>query len=157
MPALALSPTERRAHRASAHHLAPVVMIGSDGLTPAVLQETDAALDAHGLIKLRVLGDDREARSAMLAELCDQLSAAAVQHIGKLLVIYRPPAPAEKEAPQPQRGPGPRTVKLVTFARSGNHRPQVRKVRVLGNERVTAGGSIKRARKRAASIKKKAP
>ena len=54
MPALPLTPAERRAHRAAAHHLHPVVAIGAEGLTPAVLKETDAALRAHGLVKLRV-------------------------------------------------------------------------------------------------------
>ena len=62
MPHIELSTAERKAHRAEAHHLDPVVMIGNDGLTPSVLKETDAALNAHGLIKIRVLGDDRAAR-----------------------------------------------------------------------------------------------
>ncbi|MFY8104964.1 MAG: YhbY family RNA-binding protein, partial [Ramlibacter sp.] len=65
MPAIELSIAERKAHRADAHHLDPVVMIGNDGLTPAVRKEVDAALNAHGLIKVRVLGDDRAAREAM--------------------------------------------------------------------------------------------
>ena len=89
MPALQLTIAERKAHRAEAHHLDPVVMIGSDGLTPAVVRETDAALDAHGLIKVRVLGDDREAREAIYQQLADDLGAAPIQHIGKLLVLWR--------------------------------------------------------------------
>lgn len=59
MPHIELTPAERKAHRAEAHHLDPVVMIGADGLTPAVVKETDAALNAHGLIKIRVLGNQR--------------------------------------------------------------------------------------------------
>ena len=54
MPAIELTTAERRALRADAHHLDPVVMIGGDGLTPAVLKEADGALKAHGLIKVRV-------------------------------------------------------------------------------------------------------
>jgi hypothetical protein len=46
-------------------------------------------------------------------------------------------------------------VKIVKFSKSGNHRPQVKKVRVLGNERVTPGGSIKRAKRRTTSVKKR--
>lgn len=57
MPAILLTPAERKVHRALAHHLDPVVMIGNDGLTPAIVRETDQALKAHGLIKVRVLGD----------------------------------------------------------------------------------------------------
>ena len=85
MPAIQLTPAQRKVHRADAHHLEPVVMIGNDGLTPAVVKETDAALNAHGLIKVRVLGDDRIKREEMFAALADQLNAAPIQHIGKLL------------------------------------------------------------------------
>ena len=155
MPALALTAAQRREHRAASHHLDPVVAIGSDGLTDGVRKEVDAALRAHGLIKVRVFSDDRAAREAMLADLAERLGAAPVQHIGKLLVLWRPVPPASPRG-RDDRGAGPRVVKLVKFSRSGNHRPQVKKVRVLGNERVTAGGSIKRARKRPASPKKSA-
>jgi hypothetical protein len=52
--------------------------------------------------------------------------------------------------------PGPRTVKILKFSKSGNHRPQVKKLKVLGNQRVAAGGEIKRAKKRITSLKKSA-
>ena len=61
MPQIQLTPAERKVYRADAHHLDPVVMIGGDGLSAAVIKETEAALNAHGLIKIRVLGDDRAA------------------------------------------------------------------------------------------------
>lgn len=75
--------------KAQAHHLHPVVMIGQNGLTDAVVQETDTALTAHELIKIRVLGDERSERIAIAEALCERLDAQLVQHIGKLLVIYR--------------------------------------------------------------------
>ena len=156
MTALTLTPAQRKEHRAAAHHLDPVAMVGGDGLTDAVVREVDGALKAHGLVKVRVFGDDRGARDAVLAELCGRLGAAPVQHIGKLLVLWRPIPPREQPAAAPARGPGPRTVKLVSFSKSGNHRATVRKVTVLGNERVTAGGLVKRARARPAGVKKKA-
>ena len=62
MPPLELNPSERKDRRALAHHLDPVVMIGADGLTAAVVREIGLALDAHGLIKIRVFNDDRAAR-----------------------------------------------------------------------------------------------
>ena len=155
MTAIALTPAQRKEHRAGAHHLEPVVMIGADGLTPAVEREVDGALKAHGLIKVRVLSDDRAAREAMLATLADKLGAAPIQHIGKLLVLWRPVPPKEK-AEREDRGAGPRVVKVVSFSKSGNHRPTVRKLRVFGNERLTPGGQIKRAKKRQTSLKKKA-
>jgi putative YhbY family RNA-binding protein len=154
MTALPLTSTERRAHRAQAHHLDPVVMIGGDGLTDAVLREADAALKAHGLIKVRALSDDRPAREAMLATLADRLGAAPVQHIGKLLVLWRPLPPKEK-VQREDRQPGPRTVKVVSYSKSGSHRATVKKLTVFGNERVTPGGQVKRMKVRAKSVKKK--
>jgi putative YhbY family RNA-binding protein len=84
-----LSTSGRRALRAAAHHLDPVVMIGDKGLTPSVLHEIDLALTAHALIKVRVFADDREVREAFLTEICTKLSCASVQHLGKLLVLWR--------------------------------------------------------------------
>ncbi len=155
MTALALTASERREHRAAAHHLDPVVMVGSDGLTDPVVKAVDAALNAHGLVKVRVFVDDREARGAMLLALTERLGAAPVQHIGKLLVLWRPIPPKEAAPREDDRKPGTRMVKLVSFSKSGNHRATVRKVRVFGNERVTAGGKIKRTKTRTSSVKKK--
>lgn len=153
MPAIILTPAERKEQRAAAHHLDPVVMVGGDGLTPAVVKEADAALNAHGLIKVRVFSDDRTAREAMLAQLCDELSAAPIQHIGKLLVLWRPQPPKAKTEREDAM-PGPRVVKIVKFAKNGNSRPTIKKLRVFGNERVTAGGEVKRAKPRQGSVKK---
>jgi putative YhbY family RNA-binding protein len=104
-----LSSASRRELRARAHALNPVVAIAENGLSEAVLKEIDASLKAHELIKIRVFGDSREDRIAYLERICDELGAAAVQHIGKLLVVYRPkPAePARVEAPKPARGRRP--------------------------------------------------
>jgi RNA-binding protein len=155
MTAIQLSPAERKEHRSSAHHLDAVVMIGNAGLTPAVEKEVDMALNAHGLIKIRVFSEDRAARELMLGTLTDKLGAAAIQHIGKLLVLWRPVPPKEKPD-RDGRQPGPRTVKIVSFSKSGNHRATVKKVRVFGNERVTTGGQIKRNKPRLTSAKRKA-
>lgn len=155
MPALNLNAAERRALRADAHHLDPVVLIGGDGLTDAVVKEADAALNAHGLIKVRVFSDDRDTRTAILAELADRLDAAPVQQIGKLLVLWRPIPPKEKTERE-DRKPGPRIVKIVSFSKSGNHRATVKKVKVFGNQRVTAGGIVKRKDAKRVSPKKKA-
>ena len=155
MTAIQLTPAQRKEKRAEAHHLDPVVLIGGDGLTPAVIKEADAALKAHGLIKVRVFADDRDVRDGMLASLSDQLNAAPIQHIGKLLVLWRP-IPPKAKAERDDRLPGPKVVKVLKFSKSGNHRPQVKKIRVLGNQRLTAGGSLKRAKKRPTSVKKTA-
>jgi putative YhbY family RNA-binding protein len=153
MPQIQLTIAERKAHRAEAHHLSPVVMIGNEGLTPAVKKETDAALDAHGLVKIRVLGDDRAKREAIFLELADQLSAAPIQHIGKLLVLWRP-QPAKERAADEDRMPGPRDFKVLKYSKRGGQRPEVKTLRVLGNQRLTPGGQVKRAKPKQKSVKK---
>jgi putative YhbY family RNA-binding protein len=150
---LNLTPVERSALRAEAHGLKPIVMIGEAGLTPSVMKEIQLGLDSHGLIKVRVFGDDREARIAMYESICAELDAAPVQHIGKLLVLYRPKKEAEK-AQNAKSGKGMRMVTVVKPSPSGRSKPTVTKVLLKGNERVTEGGNVKRAKKRQTSTKK---
>ena len=154
MPQINLSIAERKALRADAHHLAPVVMVGNDGLTPAVLKETDGALNAHGLIKVRVFGDDRSAREAVYLRLCDELNAAPIQHIGKLLVLWRP-IPEKEKAFDDTRMAAPKEIKVLKHSKRGGQRPEVRMVKVMGNERLTATGKVKRSKPRLTSVKKR--
>ncbi|MBE2261372.1 MAG: YhbY family RNA-binding protein [Burkholderiaceae bacterium] len=153
MSQIELTPAQRKVHRALAHHLDPVVMIGGDGLTPAVVREADAALKAHGLIKIRVLGDDRAARELMYQTLAADLNAAPIQHIGKLLVLWRP-IPEKEKAFDEDRMPGPRDFKVLKYSKRGGQRPEIKTLRVLGNQRLAAGGQIKRAKPKQKSIKK---
>ena len=153
MPQIQLSPAQRKEHRSLAHHLDPVVMIGGDGLTPAVLKEADAALTAHELIKIRVLGDDRAARELMYQTLANELDAAPIQHIGKLLVLWRPMPDKEKTVDE-DRMPGPRDFKVLKYSKRGGQRPEVKTLRVLGNQRLTPGGQVKRAKPKMKSVKK---
>ena len=128
-------------------------MIGNDGLTPAVQKETDAALKAHGLIKVRVLSDDRANRETILHTLSEVLNAAPIQHIGKLLVLWRP-MPEKTKTLDEDRMPGPRDFKVLQFSKRGGQKPEVKTLRVLGNQRLTSGGIIKRAKPKQKSIKK---
>jgi RNA-binding protein len=115
-----LTAAQRRALKARAHHLQPVVMVGEAGLTPPVLHEIDVGLKSHELIKVRVLGDDRQARAALIAAICAQLKAASVQHIGKILVVYRP-RPADEPAPAPRK-----TADAKPATRKTTHRPRAK-------------------------------
>jgi RNA-binding protein len=154
MPQIQLTIAERKAHRAEAHHLDPVVMVGNEGLSAAVKKEINAALNAHGLIKIRVLGDDRTQREEMYQALADELGAAPIQHIGKLLVLWRPKPPKAK-AEDEDRMPGPRDFKVLKYSKRGGQRPEVKTLRVLGNQRLSPGGQVKRAKKpKQKSVKK---
>jgi RNA-binding protein len=99
---------KRRQLRARAHALDPVVRVGQSGLSPAVLQEIERALKSHELIKIRVAGAGRVERERMLEDICAGAAAERVQHIGKILVVYREnPELAGAEAPKPSASPHP--------------------------------------------------
>ncbi|MGJ8619957.1 MAG: ribosome assembly RNA-binding protein YhbY [Methylophilaceae bacterium] len=85
-----LNPKQISHLRGLAHNLNPVVMIGNQGLTENIIKEIEVSLNAHELIKIKVAGDDREARKAICQSICDQTNATGIHHIGKQLVIYRP-------------------------------------------------------------------
>ena len=85
-----LTPRERAALKARAHALEPYVTVGQAGVSDAVVAETDRALTAHELIKVRLAGADRETRQALTEDLCRRTDAAAVQSVGRILVLYRP-------------------------------------------------------------------
>lgn len=87
--AAALSPLQRKALKARAHALEPVVWIGDDGLSDAVVAEIERALIAHELIKVRAADLAREARDVAMAAICERCRAQPVQQIGKVLVLYR--------------------------------------------------------------------
>jgi RNA-binding protein len=79
----------RQSLKAQAHHLKPVVLLGAKGLTEAVIAETNIALLAHELIKVKINGAEKEDRILMANELCQQLEAELVQLIGSTAIIYR--------------------------------------------------------------------
>lgn len=116
MTMLDLTPAIRRELKSLAHHLEPKVIVGDAGLTVPVLREIGVHLKSHELIKIRVVGDNRGARDAMMQTICTEHEAAPVQQIGKILVIYRPkPKSAESDAKKsPVRAPSPRKAKRQT-------------------------------------------
>jgi RNA-binding protein len=99
LPAAPLSATERRALKARAHSLHPVVIVGARGLAESVLNEVEIALKSHELIKVKLTSDNRVERTSQYAALSEALAAAPVLQIGKIAVLYRqkmqtPEAPA---------------------------------------------------------------
>ncbi len=84
-----LTPAQRQYLKGLAHSRQPVVMIGGNGLTPAVLKEIERGLAAHELIKIKAASDEVETRRTWMEEICAVTGAAPVQQIGKVLVIYR--------------------------------------------------------------------
>lgn len=120
-----ISPVERRALRAAAHHLKPVVSISQKGLTATVMAEIDRSLKAHELIKLRLYGIEREDREALSSEICGALDCVDVQHIGNLLVLWRPapePVAGQESAPTRRRQAKPANKKQAAARNEARNR-----------------------------------
>ncbi len=104
-----LSSTERKLLRVRAHGLHPLLQLGGKGLTEGVIAEIDRALTAHELIKIRAAPLNHDEREVALASICERTNAQAVQHIGKMLIIYR-----QKPKPEAPAGPRPRLPRRAT-------------------------------------------
>ena len=156
-----LTSAHRRTLKARAHHLEPVVLIGDAGLTPAVLAEIDVHLKSHELIKVRISGADREERNTMLAAMCSHTGAMPIQHIGKIVVIYR--ENPKKDSPRTSRPRRPLPRKPATISRfkaEGNERksfatrfatsskPGFSRGFNRSDESITGPGSYKKSRAR---------
>jgi RNA-binding protein len=154
----AIDPSQRRALRARAHHLHPVVAVGLHGLTPAVMHEIDVALTAHELIKVRVFSDVRADRESLLTAICAALDCAPIQHVGKVLVVWRPnpdrppprkrktaakPSPAARTETRRAKPPRTRTEPPKGKPRAPSRRPRGTDASSAAVER---GGNSRRRR-----------
>jgi putative YhbY family RNA-binding protein len=159
MTALSITPQQRKSLKADAHDLSPVVMVGGDGLTPAVIKEAKLAINHHGLIKIRVFGDDREARLAIYEELCDKLDAAPVQHIGKLLVLWKPKDVVDEAYANLGRSSKQtkKSLQAPRTKRQPNRAPAKSGVRTSTSERSDRRSISKSPFERAAAVKSATP
>jgi RNA-binding protein len=132
--------------RSKAHHLHPVVIVGQHGLTPTLMREIEVNLRAHELMKIRVFNDDRAAREQILAQICGELDAAPVQHLGKLLVIWRPAPAAPATAPEAEKNKSSTTKRPVQRLAAG---------KVAKDKRAGGSGVLARSRSREPAAGKK--
>jgi RNA-binding protein len=118
-----LTPLQRRALRAAAHHLHPVVSIAANGLSESVVKEISRALGAHELIKVKLYGIERAERDQLLTEICTQLDCAPVQHIGNVLVLWK--ENPDRDAPAAAKGTArkPLTKKQAAASSERRRRP----------------------------------
>lgn len=93
---MSLSTTAKKVLKAKAHHIDPVILIGQKGLTPALFQELDIALEHHELLKVKVQQGDKELCENFAAEIVEKSSAEFVAKIGRVLVFYRQKKEEEK-------------------------------------------------------------
>ncbi|MBO9356937.1 hypothetical protein GG851_23355 [Bordetella petrii] len=160
MPILELTSRERSDLRSAAHPLRPVVLIGDNGLTDAVLKEIDRALASHGLIKVRAGGNDRDEREAMLAAICDTLSCAPVHHLGKIFILFRPlpgnvAPPTAEGAPVRRKPSEPHTPKKMAAEGKTLAKPRSAPRKAAAEPAKPARGSLNQAGRPARPTNKK--
>jgi RNA-binding protein len=86
---MSLSSSQKRYLRGLAHGLSPIVHIGNKGVTAALVKEFGNALDQHELVKVKIAGDDRDARTGQIEALAAQAAAEVVQRIGHVACYFR--------------------------------------------------------------------
>ena len=84
-----LSPDRKKQYRSLGHNLSPVVTVAGNGLSDAVLEELNRALNDHELIKVKLVVADRDLRQQLIAEMATKLKAEIIQEIGKIALIFR--------------------------------------------------------------------
>ncbi|MDD9195905.1 ribosome assembly RNA-binding protein YhbY [Aliivibrio sp. S3MY1] len=95
-----LSTKQKQHLKGLAHNLKPVVMMGSNGLTEAVVAEIEIALNHHELIKVKIASEDRDTKQLIVEAIIRETEAEKVQVIGKTLVLFRASEARKIEIPR---------------------------------------------------------
>lgn len=89
MSAPTLSGRQKRHLRALAHHIDPLVQVGKEGVSEALVAATDRALTDHELVKVRLPQVEREERAEMASALERATGAALAGVTGRIAILYR--------------------------------------------------------------------
>lgn len=125
----------RRALRAAGHHLSPVVQVGKEGVTPAVVEQLAGALAVHELVKVKVGTESPEDRFEAAARLGEEAKAQIAQVLGRTVLAYRrhpekprfePLTAAEREERPEPRKPASHKPPRRRSARAGAARSRPR-------------------------------
>lgn len=84
-----LSPKAKKALKAKAHALKPVVLLGAKGLTEAVIEEVNCALKAHELIKVKIAIGDKALKQETAEVLADAVEAEFISLMGHIVILYK--------------------------------------------------------------------
>ena len=78
----------RRKLRAAGHKLKPVVQIGKEGTTPAVIKQLGQALRDHELVKVKIGTECPQDRLEVAAALAQQQDWHVAQILGRTVLVY---------------------------------------------------------------------
>lgn len=95
---------ERAAFRAQANSLEPLFQVGKGGMSDALIKQTDDALKARELIKVKVLLESSPITPRETAdELAKATGAEVIQVIGGVIVLYRESPELKQKALQKEK------------------------------------------------------
>lgn len=89
LPARDLRGSQRKYLRGLAHHLDPIVHVGKEGVTAAVLDALAVALDQHELVKVKVLEGAPLPRKEAAPLLAEAAGAHVAGQLGRVVILYR--------------------------------------------------------------------
>ena len=91
---------QRKYLKGLAHHLKPVVTIGANGLSAAVVEEIEQSITHHELMKIKLPAGDKTEREALLNQACESVGAFPVTLIGRTGVMFRAAKKSRFELPR---------------------------------------------------------
>ncbi len=91
-----LTGRQRRHLRALGHHLDPVLQVGHEGISDAVVRQADQQLETHELIKVKIGESSPQDRHDAAALLAGRTGARVAQVLGRTALLYR----ARKDKPE---------------------------------------------------------
>ena len=98
-----LTEAQKKALRGLGHSLKPLIMVGNAGLSESLLAEFEATLAHHELVKVRVRVSDRQERDEIIRQFCKAGSAALIQRVGNIALLYRQNPDKKKNIVIPNR------------------------------------------------------
>ena len=84
-----ISKQKKQSLKQQSHHLEPVVLLGTKGLTDSVHREIEVALEAHELIKIKLSGKDKAEKQQLTETICNKHNATLIMQIGHVITVYR--------------------------------------------------------------------
>ncbi len=92
-----LTAPQRKRLRSLAHHLQPIVLIGKQGVTDAVIGAVNDALEVYELIKIR-FNEHKDAKKLLTAEIAERTRCEIAGIIGHVAILYREQEDPEKRS-----------------------------------------------------------
>lgn len=86
---MTLNKSQLKTLKQLSHHLEPIILLGSKGLTEAVHKEIDIALDSHELVKIKLSSKDKAEKQLLAETICKKHDATLIAQIGHVITIYR--------------------------------------------------------------------